>query len=322
MVNLRIKFLRPTFFAFLIALSFVQPEVYAAKKCTKALVQESFRVIKSNDFNTTRGLDSYASIFGWRFTKKILSMTTSSHWLDSGAGSAFAAKMLFDPSVLESHFSFSLLADNIRRKKREGSTFNNDEEAIVNFINQVKASGQSDKKIIPNVSAVTYTAKRGFQPTEKVHKGKFKMFRGRFLEEIPDEELLESYGKADLITDLFGVFAYTSDPSSILEKYLRLLSDDGEIQILLRSSNWIDHIDTVKVTALEPKRQRTITLIDWLQQLSGVDVEIFNVNIFGMFPHQSAIIKKRYGQKPAIPKLKLIGLTTDRMPPIRTFEQQ
>lgn len=66
---------------------------------------------------------------------------------------------------------------------------------------------------------------------ESVPGAEFKYLEGRYLEDIPASEI----GAADLVTDLYGPFAYSAAPDQILRKYMEILKKDGIAYIFLRT---------------------------------------------------------------------------------------
>lgn len=61
----------------------------APEETAPALVK---RVVKENQFTVTRGLKDYQDFFGASFRKDLQSLRGSDHWLDGGAGNAYAQK--------------------------------------------------------------------------------------------------------------------------------------------------------------------------------------------------------------------------------------
>jgi hypothetical protein len=57
---------------------------------------------------------------------------------------------------------------------------------------------------------------------------RFRYLSGRYVEKISNKELLKGT-KAKIITDFFGATSYTLDYSTLLNKYLQLLDEDGAI---------------------------------------------------------------------------------------------
>lgn len=296
----------------------------AVDKCEKFLSQKSLQIIKENEFNVSRSLDHYAVLFGPRFVHKFQSLNRKSHWLDAGAGSASAIRMLFEPHFFASVATYSQF---YVRTFKDQPAYTADEKSIQNFLRERKRIGRTKfgkpkKRVpldkVPNVTAVTYVKPEVSGFSKDIYQGKLKLFEGRLFENIPQEDLLSQYGRVDLLTDLFGVFSYTANPAEVLEKYLNLLKEDGEIHILLGELNYDRSLASHRV---ELKTGKEISLIEWLAKLQGVSVTLVETDVFGFNPMQSAIIKKTAGSF-YIPKLKLVGLNDSEMPPIRFFEEQ
>lgn len=97
------------------------------------------------------------------------------------------------------------------------------------------------------------------EPTEKL-----KVLKGRYIEHIPANELT----KSDLITDVFGPMAYSSEPHKVLAKYLEVLKPDGEIHIFLGSKEEIFGKNNKFITS----NNEILDFIDWLQSIQGLEI--------------------------------------------------
>ena len=104
------------------------------------------------------------------------------------------------------------------------------------------------------VTGVVYSGKRPKNAPDQL-----RYLSGRYIEDIPDEEL----GRADLITDLFGPGSYSTRISEVLNKYLRILTPGGRAFVTLTSEA------TVTVNG------RSTTLLGYLLSLSpppGIEI--------------------------------------------------
>lgn len=97
------------------------------------------------------------------------------------------------------------------------------------------------------------------EPTEKL-----KVLKGRYIEHIPSSELTQ----ADLITDVFGPMAYSSEPHKVLAKYLEVLKPDGEIHIFLGSKEEIFGKNNKFITS----KNEILDLTEWLKTIPGLEV--------------------------------------------------
>lgn len=95
---------------------------------------------------------------------------------------------------------------------------------------------------------------------------RLEVHSGRFIEEIPQEEI----SKSDIITDVFGPLAYSGHPHLILKKYLESLKPTGEIFIFLGLRDDIYG----RLNRVITRDGRYLTLVEWLQQLPGVKTEL------------------------------------------------
>lgn len=97
------------------------------------------------------------------------------------------------------------------------------------------------------------------EPTEKI-----KVLKGRYIEHIPSNELTQ----ADLITDVFGPMAYSSEPHKVLAKYLEVLKPDGEIHIFLGSKEEIFGKNNKFITS----KNEILDFTEWLQSIPGLEI--------------------------------------------------
>lgn len=102
--------------------------------------------------------------------------------------------------------------------------------------------------------------------SQKSSTERMKVFKGRFIEEIPSPEI----PLADLITDVFGPLAYSGHPHLILNKYLQLLKPDGEILIFLGARDETYGMTNRVITS----DGKYLSLANWIQQLSGLHTEL------------------------------------------------
>ncbi len=116
---------------------------------------------------------------------------------------------------------------------------------------------------------------------------------GRFFEDVPMSEI----GKANLITDFYGILAYTHDISAVLNRYLEMLPANGEIFIHLNAD-----------TKINGK-----TLGEFLKTIPGLEVE-------ESLQHGVTVRVKKLAPIVKIPPLRLNPLTFKAgSPPHREF---
>ena len=122
--------------------------------------------------------------------------------------------------------------------------------------------------------------------------------------DIEDEILLQT-GKADIITDVFGVMSYTYQPDLILRKYIDSLSDHGKAYILAFDTTIGNNHIVIKQDG------RKVNLKRWMKEIPGLKVKNLNFwNSISISKPNSSIV---------IPKLKLIYYNKRKLPPRRTF---
>lgn len=133
------------------------------------------------------------------------------------------------------------------------------------------------------------------------------VIRGKFIEDIPDDELI----KSDIITDMYGPMAYTASPDKVFKKYLMNLKPDGVMYIHLG-----DGLDTFgiysQVVTIDGK---SLTMTEWLQSIPGISTEV--VKARSLVPdttivgdESSRVIKIKLTKDPSeieIPELKRVS---------------
>lgn len=95
---------------------------------------------------------------------------------------------------------------------------------------------------------------------------RLKVISGRFLESIPDAEIM----KSDLITDVFGPLAYSGQPHSVIQKYLNNLKPDREIYIFLGARHELYGQTNQVITA----KGDILNLGQWLESLPDIKADL------------------------------------------------
>jgi hypothetical protein len=125
------------------------------------------------------------------------------------------------------------------------------------------------------------------------HEIRRKVISGRFIEDIPDDEIL----KSDIITDMYGPMAYSSHPAQVLQKYINNLKQDGVLYIHLG-----DDLDTFGIyNQIITPDGRLLNMSEWLESIPGLKVEIVKVN--GLLPDTTIIGP----EKSRIAKIQLVS---------------
>lgn len=246
------------------------------KSCEEGLRSLHLK-IHENRFITNRSASDYERQSSSFFSESLARLPKNGHWLDAGAGEAMAQAEfmgLRSPYVGE---KFALRAEP-----------------------GMRATAASYR--IPNTGLVHWLLSLEFS------KYGFRYVHGDYIERLP-RDLLTG---ADLITDIYGPLAYTSDFTEVLNLYRDLLTEDGEL-IFLSENGYNKVIDKSETLALE----------DWLEKTYGPcglekrsRWDSFRYNEF-------EVTAFRWSKKGmlhcAFPRLRLVSMTVSG-PPRRLFE--
>ncbi len=153
---------------------------------------------KLNQYNYHRSATLYLNDFGNQWLQDIKALTVDSHWLDAGAGSASAMKELA--------IGVRITPTETVQVKSRGLTALSIEQPYSLFVNELYGLNQQGRQ--------------------------FRYLSGRYLEDYRASEI----GQVDLITDLYGPFAYTARIDLVLKKYLELLKIGGKAYIRFEPS--------------------------------------------------------------------------------------
>lgn len=241
-------------------------------------------LVKNNDFGTkdniTRGLSDYGLMFPIEFMKALSKLGPEDHWVDGGSG---------DSVAVEEYASGKL-------HKTINSYWYKIPKDLNHFLNvQSKPSDQR-----AHVTGITVEGK--IPPKN----AQMRILKGRFLEDIPLEEITEApFGKAKLITDMYGAMAYSDRPDLVLKHYLNMLGPGGSIFI---------KNDYMGGTVIVGEDGRSVkNLVQWLESIPGVSVK--------RFPNSNSIEIQKTAENPVeVPTLTL-RRTSNHLPPRRELIQ-
>lgn len=329
------------------------------------VASDAREVISSNNYNVDRDLGMYQGFFtsdkdGIDFKKLLLSIGSTGHLLDSGAGNIKILDDLYnitlqDRSLLKKctscnsyrcfkrhKFADTLLRNSFTEVTRilNSFLFNDNRDAEVDF-------NPNDPSIsFPNLTAVTYKSseERKLELKTLSSEGKELLFKranlleGRFLEEIPNEDLTFKFGLVDVLTDVYGVMAYTENPSLILEKYAAVLKEEGKIFILLDINGFLSSPTLATSMVINRQTNQSIDLETWIRNKTKdcFDIGVYHSNgrhDLGLdsFRKSDVLMKGKFmvlSKKKSstkddclFPKLKLRSLTKDT-PPKRVFYEE
>jgi len=106
------------------------------------------------------------------------------------------------------------------------------------------------------VTGITYKYER--------KKRDVNVLPGNYFEEVP----MGKIGKAKLITDVYGVLAYTTTFSADLQKAINLLEPNGELYV------YLGDLGELEQSTVELIDGNKVGLVDWIKKIPGVEVEI------------------------------------------------
>jgi hypothetical protein len=223
--------------------------------------------VAANNFQVTRPLGYYANRLGDGFMKDLAGLGGGGHWLDGGSGEGVAIEQ------------YHQLGANPQALRFAGQGGTESMERIARASHRDRAY----------VTGVTYHMSR---PGTRDYDGKLRHLVGRLLEDIPDSEL----GKADLISDVYGVFAYSNRLDLAMLKYLTALKARGALYIF----NSHMSRSTVERTGRQPR-----PLIDFLRSIEGVDVAELGGGVYRV---------AKNGRPVRIPRLQLVSESAQTPP--------
>lgn len=160
--------------------------------------------------------------------------------------------------------------------------------AQIDFLRKFRGSREA-----PLVTAVAYKLDRWFAPPR--FAGKLQVKEGVF-----EEQSVQEWTRADIITDLFGVLSYTTDFTRAFSQALNLLKLNGELYIT--TTPWATRFNV---------HGSSMALIDFLSSIDGLRVE-------GRFGVIKITKEKEFIQVPSM----ILTRFEENLPPHRTFEER
>ena len=132
------------------------------------------------------------------------------------------------------------------------------------------------------------------------------MWKERLFQDIPDKELPQ----AKLITDFYGIYHYSANPSSVITKYVNNMHEDGTIGIVSSINDDVVRLDN-----------KDIPLYEWLSSVSKGQLSIEHgvskiktpnsaiADKDGFAPAEYMLVKNPTGKPIELPNLTLVGYT-------------
>lgn len=232
--------------------------------------------VESNTFSVIRPLGYYMNRLGDGFASDLAKLGDKGHWIDGGSGEGVAIE----------HY-FQVGGANKKAAMYAGSDVARDSMTKIGALKQEKRA---------YVTGITYHMLRTERPT---YGNRLRHLSGRLMEDIPQKEL----GRADLISDVYGVYAYTNRFDKALAMYLTALKKDGSLYVF-------HDIRMYKTTIQVGEKE--VPLFDWLGGIKGMRVERTNEGL--------SIRITKTGGNIEIPRLQFVS-EDNQAPPIRVFRQ-
>lgn len=195
--------------------------------------------IENSDFRVDRGLTTYLGDFyvrtrAWPWSqaeeyslaRSLSRLNKNSHILDPGAGLFLFVDQyanypgLYLKQTMDKMGGFYGITHELMEKAQRNDIPNITGVSLVNFSNLSSVgsiqNGHVPKYLIPSL--------------EKLKRNsKINALTGRYIEDIPNDELMGSFGKVNLMVDDFGAFAYTLNLGLLIEKAATIMALDAEL---------------------------------------------------------------------------------------------
>lgn len=140
------------------------------------------------------------------------------------------------------------------------------------------------------------------------------LLQGRFLEDIPDTEIVEEHGPASIVTDLLGPLSYSADFSTILQRNILWLKPGGCLYLALHNNADERENYVYTATGVAVYLGRWVESLDALPNISVKAEQSSNAN-----SSLITITRKNLGDI-SIPETRMLKMRPTN-PPSRVFEQ-
>ena len=126
----------------------------------------------------------------------------------------------------------------------------------------------------PKMTAISVTKPQEYERNISAFT---QLMLGRF--EYRDEKMIEEYPpgsieKADLVTDVYGPFYYSPDPSLVLHTYVDLLKPGGVALIHYNTVLEGGKLRSLGGMTIENQNLVPLSLTEWIGDFRGVDVKV------------------------------------------------
>lgn len=229
--------------------------------------------VDSNEFSIMRPLGYYANRLSNDFAADLAKLGPEGHWIDGGSAEGVAVEHYYQlgKNAVATQYASPAAEKSFQR------------------IAETKQESRA------YVTGITYHMLRTNRPT---YGDRLRHLSGRLMEDIPAAEI----GRADLISDVYGVYAYSNRFDQALAAYLRALKRNGKIYVFHDSRMYET---TIRVG------DRVVPIYDWLNGIRGLRVERLGA--------MTVRITKTGGDI-EIPRLRFIS-ENEQAPPVRVFQQ-
>lgn len=268
------------------------------------------RLLNGSRFEVQRYFYHYVAMLPYEYLEDVMRLGGGGHWIDAGAGKAIAADLFLrlgrDVPIYRSHedlFGSPLLNRLIPGADRRREMLYSEFEEF----------SKRPLEWRPRVTAISYREES--RVGDRLPPSRFRYLNQRLFQDIPLAEI----GKADVITDVYGVFAYSEDISNVIARYGALLKPGGKAYILIGFDNLMKR-DFRFVDQIEMINGKKVSLLKWLQRrVEGIEVQ----EARGSTSNYSTLVLKKKGEGPVrVPELKLVEvLPHPDPPPIRRYRE-
>ena len=153
-----------------------------------------------------------------------------------------------------------------------------------------------------------------------VKKGKLKTITGKMIEET------QGLPVADIGFDIMGPAFYTEDLTKVIQIYVDQMRRAKESKLFIAAQFPIGYKKRNGMpvrngsTYIITKNREVISMADWMKTIPGLDVAV-TVGPQKFSPTQQSVLITKTQEKIRVPKLELMGLKYDTLPPMRIFRE-